>query len=187
MVVLLFLLIAGPAGARHPLEPLDTSSPRATFESFLTVIEESTERYYGYRDSPSPATMAALYQMRDRFRRLLDLSEVPPAAREEEGVETFRLLWAVIARLDLPELDEIPDAATDEEGEPPALWRLPGTEITIARVEEGPRAGEYLFSADTVERAPSFYESVKTLPYKQPVPLPAPQHLCSCAYARGSE
>jgi len=169
--MLLFLLIAGPAGARHPLEPLDTSSPRATFESFLAIAEEFTHRYTEYRDSPNPATMAALFQLRARYMRLLDLSEVPPAAREEEGVETFGLLWGVIARLDLPELDEIPDAATDEESEPHALWRLPGTEITIARVKEGPRAGEYLFSADTVERAPSFHQLVKDLPYQRPVPL----------------
>lgn len=171
LALLMSSMIAGPAGARNPLEPLDTSSPRATFESFLAVIEESTERYYEYRDSPSPATMAALFRMRDRFKRLLDLSEVPPAAREEEGAETFRLLWAVIARLDLPERDEIPDAAVDEESEPPTHWRIPGTEITIARVEEGARAGEYLFSADTVERARSFHEMVKELPYQRPVPL----------------
>lgn len=171
MAALLFLLIAGPAGARHPLEPLDTSSPRATFKSFLAVTEESARRYNEYRDSPSAATMSALFQMRDRYRRLLDLSQVPPAAREEEGVETFRLLWAVIARLTLPELNEIPGAAADEESEPPTLWRIPHTGITIARVEEGPRAGEYLFSADTVERAPSFHELVRELPYQRPVPL----------------
>ena len=171
LVLLMSFMIAGPAGARHPLEPLDTSSPRATFESFLAVIEETTERFYDYRDSPSQATMAALFQMRDRFKRLLDLSEVPPAAREEVGVETIRLLWGVIARLDLPALDEIPDAVADEESKPLARWRMPGTEITIARVEEGSRAGEYLFSADTVERARSFHELVKELPYQRPVPL----------------
>ena len=171
LVLLMSLMIAGPVGARHPLEPLDTSSPRATFESFLAVIEETTKRFYEYRDSPSQATMAALFQMRDRFKRLLDLSEVPPAAREEVGVETIRLLWGVIARLDLPALDEIPEAVADEESEPLAHWRIPGTEITIAHVEEGSRAGEYLFSADTVERARSFYELVKELPYQRPVPL----------------
>ena len=171
LILLMSLLIAGQAGARHPLEPLDTSSPRATFESFLTVIEESTERYYAYRDLPSPATMAALLQMHDRFNRLLDLSEVPPAAREEVGVETFRLLWGIFARLDLPALDEIPDEIADEESEPLALWRIPGTEITITRVEEGSRTGEYLFSPDTVERAWSFHELIKGLPYQRPVPL----------------
>ena len=41
-----------------------------------------------------------------------------------DPLETFRLLWAVIARLDLPELDEIPDAATD------AVARVPRSERT---------------------------------------------------------
>jgi MscS family membrane protein len=45
-------------------------------------------------------------------------------------------------------------------------WRLPGTEIDIALVENGPRSGEYLVSANTVERLPEFYERVKKLPYK---------------------
>ena len=63
---------------------------------------------------------------------------------------------------------EIPDAsaakAGDEEVEHPRFWRIPRTEITITRVEAGPRAGEWLFSPDTVERARSYYELVKELP-----------------------
>ena len=39
--LLLILFIAGIAGAGHPLEPLDTSSPRATLESFLVVTDEA--------------------------------------------------------------------------------------------------------------------------------------------------
>jgi MscS family membrane protein len=52
------------------------------------------------------------------------------------------------------------------ESEPFKRWTLPGTEITIARVEKGPRAGEYLFSPETVERLPEFYRRIKHLPYQ---------------------
>ena len=45
-------------------------------------------------------------------------------------------------------------------------WRLPGTEIDIALIENGPRSGEYLVSAGTVDQLPEFYERVKKLPYK---------------------
>ena len=45
-------------------------------------------------------------------------------------------------------------------------WRLPNTEIDIVRIDDGPRAGEYLVSAGTIERLPEFYERVKDLPYK---------------------
>jgi MscS family membrane protein len=51
-------------------------------------------------------------------------------------------------------------------------WRLPNTEIDIVPIESGPRAGDWLFSADTVDRLPAFYERVIDLPYK---PGPAKQ------------
>lgn len=37
---LLFSSAEGSAGMRHPLEPLDTTSPRATFESFWALTEK---------------------------------------------------------------------------------------------------------------------------------------------------
>ena len=45
-------------------------------------------------------------------------------------------------------------------------WTIPNTAITIAVVDVGPREGEFLFSADTVQRLHRFYESVKDLPAK---------------------
>ena len=77
--LLLLLVIAGTAGAGHPLEPIDTSSPRATFQSFLAVTEEAGRLYTEYRDAPSPATQNAFLQIEDKAVRLLDLSQVPPA------------------------------------------------------------------------------------------------------------
>ena len=38
--LLVILLIAGTASAQSPLAPVDTSSPRATMESFLSMTEE---------------------------------------------------------------------------------------------------------------------------------------------------
>ncbi len=43
LVALLLLLIVGTAGARHPLEPADTSSPHATIESFFLFSPETVE------------------------------------------------------------------------------------------------------------------------------------------------
>jgi hypothetical protein len=40
--------------------PADTSSPRATIESFLARTEEVGRRYLEYQESPSPATQDAL-------------------------------------------------------------------------------------------------------------------------------
>ena len=75
--------------------------------------------------------------------------------------ETFYLLWEVTGRVELPDLAEIPDADVGKDVqeilEQLTRWRIPGTEITIDRIAEGPRAGEFLFSSDTVKQAPRLY------------------------------
>ena len=72
-------------------------------------------------------------------------------------------LREVLDRIDLPAAADIPDRA-----EMARLglkkWRLPDTEIDIVLIEDGPRAGQYLFSAETLDRLPDFYDRVKLLP-----------------------
>lgn len=92
---MLLVVAAGSAGARKPLEPVDTSSPRATVQSFLALAEEAADLYSAYREAPSPVTQDALWQISDKTRRLLDLSRVPPAAHRKIADETFYLLWEV--------------------------------------------------------------------------------------------
>jgi MscS family membrane protein len=171
---LVMVMLVGGANARPPLEPVDTSSPRSTIESFLALTDEAARRLVEFRDAPSPATQRALSQSLAKGWRLLDLSQVPAASREGVADETFVLLWDVMARLELPDPKEIPDSSafTDEDykGKRPADWQIPRTEITIARVAEGPRAGEFLFSPDTVKRLPDFYEAVQQVPYRRPMP-----------------
>ena len=88
------------------------------------------------------------------------------------GYERALLLKEILDRIELPPLHLIPDAAAiekEEEQEKIAelhRWRVPKTNIVIARVEEGPRKGEYLFTPQTVSRLDAFYEKVKALPYK---------------------
>jgi hypothetical protein len=116
LVLLLLLVVTDYVTARHPLEPLDTSSPRATIESFLVLTEEFGRRYSEYRDSPSTATQDTFFQLGDRYGDLLNLSQVPPAAQREVGVESFLLLWEVIARVELPDLKDIPGTSAGQEG-----------------------------------------------------------------------
>ena len=173
--LVLLLLIAGTAGALHPLEPPDTSSPRATFASFLELTEETARRYFEFRDAPSPTTQDALWQILEKGARLFDLSQVPPATRLKVADETFLLLWDVFARLELPDLEEIPvtsaDQEPDVETEELKSWQIPGTEITITRVDEGSHAGEFLFSPDTVAQARRFYELTRGLPSLRSMPI----------------
>ena len=171
---LVMVMLVGGANARYPLEPVDTSSPQSTMKSFLALTDEAARRLVEYRNAPSPATQRALEQSLVKGWRLLDLSQVPAASREGVADETFVLLWDDLARLELPDPGEIPDSSAfadeDDAGKRPADWQIPRTEITIARVAEGPRAGEILFSPDTVKRLPDFYEAVQQLPYWRPMP-----------------
>ncbi len=78
------------------------------------------------------------------------------------SVETAVLLLDVLERIPLPLWAQIPDAqAVEQEGL--TRWTIPHTSIVLQRVEEGPRAGEFLFTPKTVERALEFYERTRHL------------------------
>ncbi|HSO49117.1 MAG TPA: mechanosensitive ion channel domain-containing protein, partial [Acidimicrobiia bacterium] len=97
--------------------------------------------------------------------RCLDLSEVSPTLSLKVSVESMVLLKEVLDRIDLPEPASVPDtqamaaASLDR-------WRIPHTEIVIAKVAKGDRAGDFLFSPATLQRLPEFYEKVRDRPYK---------------------
>ena len=167
------LLLAGALGfapgavamekSISPLEPADTSSPRATLKSFRDNFDRAFRKYYEVRtpdliDHPSVA----------RTIRTLDGSDLPPAQARRLSVEAAILLNDVLGKVAIPPYDQIPDAAAmrDTPAGEPKRWRLPGTEITIERIEEGRRKGEYLFSARTVDRAHEFYKQARELPYQ---------------------
>ncbi len=174
VVALLLLLVSSTAVALSPLEPADTSSPRATIASFLAITDDVMSRYIEYRKAPSPASQKALQQSVAKGYRLLDLSAVPPATRDETARDRFVLLWEVLARVQLPDPAAIPATFAATAGGAKAAqatrWRIPGTEITITRVAQGDRAGEFLFSPDTVDRLPAFYEISRASPYLRTVP-----------------
>src|SRR5262249_62248677 len=80
-----------------------------------------------------------------------------------------------VARVALPILEAVPDATAFAKDSPRPQWTIPNTEITIARVKEGPRAGEYLFSAETVARLDEFYRTARDLPFVRPMPIGSPR------------
>jgi len=157
---------AEEAERRHPLDPLDLSSPRATIESFFLAVRGIDATYRRFRDDPSQETQSALNHALRRATRCFDLGQVPEAARPEVGPDTVILMAEVLSRIRIPPLRRIPGEAAfahvplDE----PARWTLPHTEIMLTRVQDGPRSGQFLFSADTVARLPTFYAVVEDLP-----------------------
>ncbi len=158
----LLLSAAVPAAAEEGvlLEPVDTSGPRSTLASFLAVMDEAITLYReeGDREGARALVVDAV--------RCLDLGQVPPTVAETVGFETALRLKEVLDRIPVPSARHIPDAAQMEE-ELTGSWSVPDTPITIEQVVEGPRAGEYLFSPETVARSEEFYERVKDMDYKR--------------------
>lgn len=144
----------------YPLEPPNTSSPQDTFRSFLRYANDAVQSWRAGED----ATL--INDAAQRAMRCLDLSELPPAVRDELGVEKVLLLKEILDRIELPGFEEIPgqkQVAADEDLE---SWVIPRTELTIARIEEGPQKDEFLFSASTVDQLEHFYTMSEHLPYK---------------------
>ncbi|MCP3870887.1 MAG: mechanosensitive ion channel family protein [Gammaproteobacteria bacterium] len=174
LVILLFvLMIPGRSlGAdKSPLEPLDTSSPRATLFGFLDAVD-NVLRFDNISDWQPPDYQRFLEQklMIDDAMRALDLSEVAPASRKPVGAATGVYLYEVLSRIDLPPESSVP-GVSESESEIPVSYKIPQTEITLTRIKEGQRAGEYLFNPETVSRASEFYDRTKELSYKRSVPI----------------
>jgi MscS family membrane protein len=174
----LLLCVAYVANAtdNHPLRPLDTSSPRATLQGFIettdAIYRDMADVLADYADSDRLYPTAeerrrqlANIALAEKTFRYLDLSQVPPVLMDTLPAERLLQLREILDRIDLPAMTEIPDQEAMAR-QPTKRWRLPNTEIDIVRIENGSRAGEYLISADTIDRLGEFYRRVRNLPYK---------------------
>ena len=177
--LLLFWLTAWACAASatpfNPLKPVDTSSPRATLFGFIDLMESAHGIAIGildqYRASGrlffTPEEIDTLLGSRKYLvtaNRTLDLSALPPATARESSRKLTIQLKEILDRLELPPPDQVPDAQAMTQSKI-GKWTLPNTEITLARLESGPRAGEFLFSSETVERISEFYDDIKNKPY----------------------
>jgi MscS family membrane protein len=187
LITAFFILVFGlsdstTAAEVNPLRPVDASSPRATLQGFIETIDEA---YLGMTDFlKSYAASNRLYLSAEERKRqseilsngtkavqFLDTSRISPVLKDTVAVERALQLKEILDRIELPAFDAIPDRDAIARSSA-KKWRLPNTEIDIVLIENGPRAGDWLVSADTVDRVPAFYEEVRDLPYK---PGPAKQ------------
>jgi MscS family membrane protein len=152
----------------HPLKPADTSSPQATLQSFLDNTNQAYRLIARQAGKPDPGDTSA-YRL--RATRCLDSSKIAPTAAEDVADRRAVLLSEIFDRIPLPDPKDAPDAQ-EVSAKKITRWRVPNTEIAIVQVADGPRQGEFLFSADTVARVPEFYERVKHLPYRPGTVLP---------------
>jgi MscS family membrane protein len=177
---LLAALLVAAAGATradpvtHPLRPVDLSSPRATLARFLEAGDAMGAFLVAeYLPGQKATSFLRVSQLADDVTRCLDLSHVAPAAQAKEGRAAAMTLYEVLSRIPLPPLEAIPDAEQMAARKDGAAhhWTIPDTEITLSRVESGPRAGQFLFSPGTVARSEEYYRKTRDLPYLRTVPL----------------
>ena len=162
---------------KHPLEPPDTSSPQATLRTFVENFNRGSdlliETYDQYRKEPGLFPSKSLnekFKQADllfiRAEQCLNVIKIPSRLKRDTAIEASLLLKEILDRIEVPPYTEIPDAEAVAADKELSRWTLPKTEIHIVKVEEGTRAGEFLFSPETVARLRKFYHSVKNLPYK---------------------
>ncbi len=143
----------------HPLRLADTSSPRDTLRSFLTNATAAIE---SRRRGESGMTVVRPYI---RAMGTLDFSTTPDSDSWGVRGERVSLLKELLDRIELPPESEIPGKAEVADGTL-TQWTIPDTSITIEKIERGPQTGQFLLSADTVQRLKRLYRNAKHLPYK---------------------
>ena len=74
---------AAEADAENPLEPLDASSPRAAFLSFMEQTGVIEDAALEYRRNRSLETQGVYLSEVAKTRQLSDLSEVPAASQDK--------------------------------------------------------------------------------------------------------
>ncbi|HTI01502.1 MAG TPA: mechanosensitive ion channel domain-containing protein [Acidisoma sp.] len=163
---------AAPIMRDDPLEPLDTSSPSATYQSFLQQTARVQALFVTYLRHKTIAGEKELVLTARRTGRLFDLSNIAPALRDKMGASATMYLADILHRLPEISPSAIPGAPGWSLGTAgtklPDQWRVPGTEITIARVEKGPQKGQYLFTADSVDQLAADHALILKLPLLRP-------------------
>ncbi len=144
----------------YPLRAADTSSPRDTLRSFLRDFSEAVDAWRSGQDSGD------ILLPLDRAADTLDLSDLVALGREETALIDMALLREVLDRVELPPYEEIP--GDNEVADDPSLirWVVPNTKIEIVKIADGPKAGQFLFSKETVAAIPDYFALAREIPYK---------------------
>ncbi len=167
----------------NPISPPDTTSPRATLESFVFVMREASQLWNAVRQDyensnriflteEQRAKQVMITALLEKAAQTFDLSEIPVTSRERAGIEIALQLQEILDRIPAHDFSEIPGHAAGRfvhsagTAELPDRWMLPSTSISILRQETGEQRGNFLFSADSVRRIPDDYAVVSVLPLR---------------------
>jgi MscS family membrane protein len=157
---LLLLAMGAPRAALRPA--IDTSSPAATYASFLAEARHIEGLFAAYRADPGLSTQLAVVRAMIRLgEAVFDLSDFAPDHRWRDAARSVALMVDILNRIPPVPPEAFPSVTGPQ---PPAHWTFPGTELTMTRIDSGPRSGSYVFSADTVARLQLFRDMVANDP-----------------------
>ncbi len=150
----------------NPIAAASTSSPRDTLLGFLENANFAASTWRSAESTESTHLTGEGYLALRRAMQALDFTKTPGGDSYSTRSGLVAVLHEILARIDLPPDDDIPGVreVADQGIE---KWTIPNARITIARIADGPRAGQFLFSADTVERLQRFYRLTRHLPYRE--------------------
>ena len=154
--------------AGNQIIPIRTESPYRTLQSLIFLRDDLEVSMAEYRQSQDTKNAIRVFRVMEQLRSLIDLSNLPLAEKREVGSETVLYLLDILGRVKPIDIDSVP-GAKDLNLRNFSGYRLPGTPIRIIRMDNGDRAGEYLFSSRTVKAAPRFFDAVKWLPLRSTV------------------
>ena len=144
-------------GKPYLLSLPDLSSPRATLQALLQNGDrvEKSVLAHGLPWLPDADTL--------RMSDTVNVNDIASSRRELYSTTVAARLKEVLDHIELPPMSEIPDAAAVK-AQGITEWRAPNTAIVIAKVTSGPRAGQFLFSPETVAQSAALYEAVQDMP-----------------------
>ncbi|WP_175171866.1 mechanosensitive ion channel family protein [Achromobacter kerstersii] len=158
---------SSPVDVTNQLTPVNRASPSETYQSLIAGSERLEDAYTRYKTDKSFARLREVRYQFDRLRGLLDLSAVPSANRVKVGNAALTYLADILARLPPVDLTSVPGASASDKALP-ARWTIPGTDIQMARVEDGPNTGDYLITGESISNLAGYYDRVRTLPLQIP-------------------
>jgi MscS family membrane protein len=147
-----------------PFQPVFTDSPRSTLKSFLQLSWEFEDTLLAYQEHQTRELSNRVWLIAPQFFQLIDFSSVPKATQWDVGVDVIASLLDIMGRVNLPHISNVPDSSEFANIKSSAKWVIPNTPISIVRIEQGAREGEFLFSNRTVVLAPSFAHRIEHLP-----------------------
>ncbi|MEM6820797.1 MAG: mechanosensitive ion channel family protein [Verrucomicrobiota bacterium] len=133
------------------LQAVKTDSPRETMMSFMQAMEN----YRKGITKHDPLLTASLNDAID----CLDTTLISKVTEDLTPEQAAIFLKETIDRVVKIDPNRIPDNRDEK------VWHLINTQIKIRLIEEGDRAGEYLFDKFTVEQSREMFKKVQELPY----------------------